>query len=165
MVLMVVLVIAIAAVAVTIILSHRKTAPPNVPPTTASSSSSSAPSSAVHTITGTLTVIFPTAFAQGSDGDPCYVPTDYGNETDGDQVVITDSSGSTLGIGSLTVGILSSGPSGVSGSPVGCQFSFTAANVPDSPFYGVSFDGRMGPQYSESELQADNWTMSLTLTP
>jgi len=163
---MVVLVVAIAAVAVTAtFLSHRKTASPNVPPTAGSSPGSSAASSAAHTITGTLTVIFPTAFAQGSDGDPCYVPTDYGNETDGDQVVITDSSGSTLGIGSLTGGILSSGPGGTSGSPVGCQFSFTAANVPDSPFYGVSIDGRMGPQYSESELQADNWTMSLTLTP
>ncbi len=113
-------------------------------------------SSSTHTVTGTLEVIYPTAPSAGS---PCYVPPDWGNESDGDQVVVANGSGTTLGVGSLTDG------TAVDTGGGGCQFTFAVPGVADSSFYTVTIDGHSGPQYSESQLQGNGWTVSLSLTP
>jgi hypothetical protein len=110
----------------------------------------------IHTIAGTLDVVTQALFGLPA-GASCYVPTAYGGEMNGDQVTVTDGSGSTLGVGTLTNGTVT-GP----GATI-CEFSFTVSDVPDSSFYGVTVDGHSGPQYSKGQLQSANWAMSLSL--
>jgi hypothetical protein len=110
-----------------------------------------------HTVDGNFTVWFPTLFEQTSEGQPCYVPPAYGSEAGGDQVTITNGSGSTLALGTLGEGIAETGTQG------GCKFSFSIPEVPDSAFYGVSIDGHDGPQYSHAEMQSNGWSMDLHL--
>lgn len=112
-------------------------------------------SSSAHTVNGTFEVVYPTASSSGSS---CYVPPAWGNESDGDQVIVTDGSGSTVGTGTLMNGTSF-------GLGDGCQFNFTASGIPDSSFYSFDIDGHAGPQYSESQMEQSGWNVSLSLTP
>ena len=118
------------------------------------------PLASSHNILGTLEVDYPTATAVDGPGAPCNVPPDWGNESIGDQVVIRDGTGTTLATGSLNASSVDDGPGGP-----GCKFTFLVPSVPNSSFYTISVDGHSGPQYSESQLLASGWTMSLNLTP
>jgi hypothetical protein len=110
-------------------------------------------SSTAHSINGTFQVVWPTSWNQGSS---CYVPPGWGGESDGDQVIVTDGSGSTIGTGTLTDGVVKGG---------GCSFTFVVTNVPHESFYSFVIDGHSGPQYSYSQLSGDGWNVSLSLTP
>jgi len=123
--------------------------------TGARTSAAATGSSTSHTISGSFEVIYPTAPAAGTS---CYVPPAWGSESDGDQVVVMDGTGSTLGIGTLTNGTST-------GLGEGCRFSFSVPSLSDASFYSVLIDGHSGPQYSESQLQAQDWNVVLSLTP
>jgi hypothetical protein len=63
----------------------------------------------------------------------------------------------------IGTGTLGSGASELDGAE--CDFSFTVGGLPNSSFYSVAVGGpqRGALTYSESELNSDSWTITLTL--
>ena len=91
-------------------------------------------------------------------GKPCSAtPTGgFGDIHKGTQVVISDRSGGTVGLGVLQGGIEQGGPK------VGyrCVFAFTVTNVPaDADFYGVALGQRGRVQYAESTIRKQKITL------
>ncbi|MEI6454615.1 MAG: DUF4190 domain-containing protein [Actinomycetes bacterium] len=130
-----------------------------------STSGSSSGSATTHTIVGSFEVDYPAALAHGGPGTPCNVPPSWGNESMGDQVVISDGSGATLGVSTLLASSVVDASATDPGGP-GCKFMFMVRNVPgSSAFYTVTIDGHSGPQFSNSDMRAKGWTMELSLTP
>ena len=126
--------------------------------TSASHGAGSTPSPATsHTISGSFEVNFPIDSDVYPQGGPCNVPSGWGGEQPGDQVQVTDSSGSTIGTGTLG--------SGTADDPNGCKFTFSVPDVPDSTFYGFTIDGHTSSQYGESQMKGNGWSVALSMTP
>lgn len=99
-------------------------------------------------ITGSMTL------ASGYAGyNPCAGKGGYTDIRAGAQVVITDSAGATVAIGSLDAGSV---------DDRGCVLPFSVPNVPAGKgFYGIEVSHRGSLKYSEAEFSTRN--MDLTL--
>lgn len=86
-------------------------------------------------------------------GADCTGDSGYEDIKTGAQVAITDSTGKTVGLGSL----VADGEQVLSDTVSGCRFTFAIPNVPaGSGFYGVEVSHRGKVQFSESDLRAGN---------
>ncbi|MFD9949845.1 hypothetical protein ACFWYW_55750 [Nonomuraea sp. NPDC059023] len=70
----------------------------------------------------------------------------YADVVEGAQVVVSDATGRTIGVGRLQFGLL---------AEAGCTFPFEVAGVPgDEPFYGVQIANRGRLQYTAAQMSA-----------
>jgi hypothetical protein len=120
-------------------------------------SKASATTTSTHTMTGTFLVILPES---PPDGQSCYVPSGWGGESPGDEVVVANQSGTTIGTGSLEGGVGAG-----SGVLTGCSFNFSVASLPTTSFYTVTVDNIPSDPESLSTLESDDWTVSLSIVP
>lgn len=97
-----------------------------------------------------LTSVAGTLTLKGSDntedtGYGCQGTGGYDDITKGAQVLITDQSATTLGLGQLSAGIKMG---------TDCKFTFTVDNIPtNKSFYSVKITHRSGPSYTLADLQ------------
>lgn len=107
-----------------------------------------------HTMNGSVVLTNTTGAESACDT----VGTGYADIASGTQVVVKNASGTMIGTGTL-----GSGASELDGAE--CDFSFTVGGLPNSSFYSVAVGGpqRGALTYSESELNSDSWTITLTL--
>ncbi len=108
--------------------------------------------------------------AEVNPGDPdtstvglaCVADDGYDDIDTGAQVVVTDEAGTTLGIGDLGIGILTTSSGDSTGPADRCQFQFAVSDVPTGKkFYGV----HVGNQARGIlRYTADQITEPLTLT-
>ncbi|MFG1776597.1 hypothetical protein ACGFIG_09230 [Micromonospora sp. NPDC049048] len=118
------------------------------PEPAAAPAAASAP--AARTVTGTLMLDDPDGYAWGAQTG-CRGKGGYSDIVPGAQIVVTDSTGATVGLGKLGDGILETAPGAT--VPDGCKFVFTIADVPTGKgFYGVSISERGKVQYPEAQL-------------
>jgi hypothetical protein len=88
-------------------------------------------------------------------GSPCIAEDGYDDITDGAQVIITNASGKTVGVGSLEPGTVSS-----TGSK--CQFEFTVNGIPaGSKFYGIHIGNQNRGVIQEPADQIGNVQLTL----
>jgi hypothetical protein len=109
-------------------------------------------SPAKHTVTGTLTLV--DASAGFTSGSSCAGSGGYSDITPGNNVTVYDGkqniiATSTLGHGTGTFGA--------------CVLTFTVPDVPDEAFYKVEVSHRGGLSFSKTDMQAANWTVSMSL--
>lgn len=110
-----------------------------------------------YTLTGTFTLydsdgywdweVFQTRGCSGTGG--------YGDIVEGLGVVVRDSQGEIIANGDLG-----------KGKPLTatfCEFSFEVTDIPESDFYEVSVGRRGSVVYRRSELEDDDWHLSLVL--
>ncbi|MFF5201757.1 hypothetical protein ACFY3B_19360 [Micromonospora parva] len=110
------------------------------------------------TVTGTLMLDDPSGFAWHSTTG-CSGTGGYNDVSPGAQVIVTDSTGATVGLGKLSTGILETAPGATAAD--GCKFSFIVQDVPTGKgFYGVEVAHRGSVQYPEQQLFG---ALSLTL--
>jgi hypothetical protein len=108
-------------------------------------------------LSGEITLVNTTGDAYSSDtgANSCAGSGGYDDIAGGTtQVVITDQSGATVGVGHLNSGQVLTGD-------LGCDFRFRVASVPaGKSFYKVEVSHRGGIQYTEKEMRAG---VSMTL--
>ncbi len=80
----------------------------------------------------------------------------------GRQVNVSNASGQLLGYGTLGSGTSQTVSEPGADYP-SCVFPFTVSNVPVESLYKIEAGTRGDVSYSLSELEADNWSMTLTL--
>jgi len=107
-----------------------------------------------HTLKGTLDLLdFQTALggcdtSQSNDG--------YTDIAAGEQVIVKNASGTTIGTGMLG-----------SGHPLSddanCHYDFTVVGLPDSSYYEIGLGSRGTQTFSESQFISDHWSITLTL--
>lgn len=106
-----------------------------------------------YAITGSIELFDPDgAF---DSGGPCTGTGGYNDLRQGATVTISDGAGNVLGLGRLS--------SGMGMTSVVCRFTFTVEELPRSDFYQVDVAGRDAPSYTFEEMQAANWTISLSI--
>lgn len=107
-----------------------------------------------HTVTGLIDLLDSTGAAIAVTGTTCRGIGPYRDMGSGTPVTIDDGSGGVTG--SLSPGEVR--------SSTDCQFTFSVAGVPDAPMYSLEVDQLGGtPEEPQSELEADNWVMALTI--
>jgi hypothetical protein len=109
-----------------------------------------------HRISGTLRLLNsdPQSPYITSTGAICQGNGPYGDIAAGNGVALKDGDGKLLAITSLGVG---------SGSPTSCLFGFTMKDVPEVPSYSVEVGQRGSRSYSLADMQANGWTLLLSL--
>jgi hypothetical protein len=103
-----------------------------------------------------------TYFAPGDEeaghtvGDECISTDNYDDIAQGTQVVVTDDSGKTVGVGSLNGGVLAGDADITSMLEASCSFSFSVRVDSPSKFFGVEAgnDARGDIQVSREDLKA-----------
>lgn len=108
--------------------------------------------SSSHQVSGTETIYDYSSYGYRSNGSSCSASYGYSDLTSTNAVTVTD------GAGDSEYTTLYGGT--VSGS--GCVFHFEL-EVADSDSYSVRIGHRNTLSYSRSELQADDWSLSLTI--
>jgi hypothetical protein len=96
------------------------------------------------------------SLARGYDGasSACYGKGGYADIRAGAQVVISDSAGATIAVGSLDAGTVTSGR--------GCVLPFSVPGVPSGKgFYGIEVSHRGVLKYNESEFVTRNLELTL----
>jgi hypothetical protein len=126
-------------------------------PTAVLSSSRSAP--VLVTVTGSVVLARAEIITENGPGTTCWAygnaPTVVAHTTafddvkEGAQVVVTDASGATVGVGALGAGVAS----GTSPADYVCRFAFTVAGVPSGPkFYGVKIGNQPAKQVPSTSI-------------
>ena len=140
------------------------TSPPTTPETAAATTTATVPPTfaapSTYTLTGTLALPPYEVTTYGAlVGDPCPgVFSTFADIVTGAQVIVTDGSGNTLGIGTLT-GTLE--PSSHFGNQNTCVFAFDIGNLPRAAFYGLQFANRPKTLYSYDQLNSYGWSLTL----
>jgi hypothetical protein len=108
----------------------------------------------IHTLKGTIdlsdlqTSLSGCDTSQSNDG--------YTDIAAGEQVIVKNASGTTIGTGMLG-----------SGHPLSddanCHYDFTVVGLPDSSYYVIGIGSRGTQTFSESQLNSDHWSITLTL--
>ena len=116
---------------------------------------------------GTFTVYWPTA--PTSLTPFCSVPPAWGNDSAGEQVLIKDGSGNTVGVTQLLTGTsaIAVSPSGATNDVLttdasgntGCSFGW-GVTVPTKPFYSISIGSHPGPTYALDQMRAAHFTVN-----
>lgn len=92
----------------------------------------------------------------------CRGQNGYTDIEGGAQVQVVDSSGKTLGVGTLSEG--QPGPADYTSThSYTCTFKFAVEGVEDSDFYKLVIGHRDGPTYSDEDLAKADWNMDLSL--
>ena len=127
--------------------------------TACSSTAESDASSESLDTSGSISV--PTGADSRYEGQPCDsfrgvsdrpVEGNFDHIVAGAQVVVTDASGTTIGVSTLQAGELVMAKSG---DALDCLFPFDLSDLPDAEFYGVEVGGTGGGvQFTKSEMQA-----------
>jgi hypothetical protein len=99
-------------------------------------------------------------------GEWCQGGGGYGDVTEGAQVLVKDTSGTTVAFGTLEAGSLT----GVPEQPLSengweCELPFTVRNIPTLDAYSVETGTRGGLLYTHDEMVSSGWTIGLTLGP
>jgi len=89
-------------------------------------------------------------------GRACLGKRGYGDIRPGADVVVMDGAGAILAIGRLEPGVVMSGG-------VTCRLEFVVENVPDVDFYTLEVANRQAPSYSRAEMEAQDWTVELSI--
>lgn len=111
-------------------------------------SKSASPAAKKLTIAGDFTLQL-TEFAWDKNPPTCWGRNGYDDIRQGAQVVITDSTGATVGVGQLSAGE----PSVVSDRATKCVLRWQVPDIPDgSDFYAVEVSHRGKVQYSRAEV-------------
>jgi hypothetical protein len=106
------------------------------------------------TATGTVTLGKDAKGDPKSIGKPCMASpaSGYGDIRKGAQVVVSDSGGKTVAVGTLGAGVERGG------AKIGysCVFAFSVAGIPvGEGFYGVSIGSRKAAQYAENVISGE----------
>jgi len=109
-----------------------------------------------HTITGTLELVdtstdFPSIDVSGST---CHGKSGYSDIAPGMPVTVKDESGKLLGATTLLFG---------TGSTTHCDFDFTIDGVGDASIYSVEGGRRGAISYTKAQLEANGWTVGLSI--
>lgn len=118
------------------------------------------PEPTTYTLTGTFTLYdsderWGSEFAKSLGIEDCRGSGGYGDIREGLGVVVRDSQGAIIANGDLG-----------EGKPLSttlCEFSFEVTNIPESDFYEVSVGRRGSVVYQRSELESQDWHLSLSL--
>lgn len=123
-----------------------------------SSTVASAPTNTpTHTLRGSLTIFgdrtgsFPDIDVTGTR---CEGDGGYSDFTAGGNITVRDGNGTIIASGTLDAGKLVTN---------GCEMPFSIANVPEVPFYSIEIGRRGGYSISLVELQAQRWTLELSI--
>jgi hypothetical protein len=111
-----------------------------------------------HTLHGSVT-IFGDRTGEFRDinvlaGGGCEGYGGFGDLQPGGNVTVRDGNDSIVASGSLEIGKVTYG---------GCEIPFTIPEVPESPFYSIEIGHRDGYSVSLEELNAEQWTLSLSI--
>jgi hypothetical protein len=114
---------------------------------------------------GNVTTIGDSRYEQVT-GEWCQGGGGYGDITEGAQVLVKDTSGTTVAFGTLEAGSLT----GVPEQPLSengweCTLPFTVGNLPTLDAYSVETGTRGGLLYTYDEMVSSGWTIGLTLGP
>jgi hypothetical protein len=119
----------------------------------------------VSTPTGNVTTIGDSRYEQVT-GEWCQGGGGYGDIVEGAQVLVNDTSGTTVAFGTLEAGSLT----GVPDQPLSancweCTMPFTVRNIPTLDTYSVETGSRGGLLYTHDEMVSSGWRIELTLGP
>ena len=99
-------------------------------------------------------------------GGTCIVEDGFDDQESGAQVVVSDASGETVGLGSLVSRGLQASPGTTDMQETWCGFTFTVKDVPTgSEFYGVAIGNRDPVQFPEDELFGGGLSLTLGDVP
>jgi hypothetical protein len=110
-----------------------------------------------HSLTGTIDLSDTvTAYSDGNThyGTTCSGAGGYSDIKAGMPVTVKDESGKILGATSLGTG---------TGGATLCTFAFTIAGVGDATIYSVEAGRRGAVSYPKADLEANGWTVGLTI--
>jgi hypothetical protein len=102
-------------------------------------------------------------------GDECFGEGGSSDINEGADVTVRNQSGETIALGSLGPGQLQEAfPGGSDRDKYGafglaCVFSFEVGEVPDAEFYSVEVSHRGETSYSRDDMEANSWTVELSL--
>ncbi len=101
-----------------------------------------------------------------SEDGPCLVEAGYDDQQDGAQVVVTDATGKTVGVGALKATGLQVLSGSTAMTDTWCGFTFSVLKVPrGSGFYGVAIGHRDPVQFPEDKLFAAPIALALGTIP
>jgi hypothetical protein len=128
------------------------------------------PTPILRSIKGTFTLVAGFSTYVSIVNDACSGNGGYGDIAAGLQVVITDNSGATIGLGHLADDVAATQAANKTSRDLGiydqgdtCVYDFTLSGLPDSPFYGIAVGRRGVVQFSGSDLAARGWTVSMSM--
>jgi hypothetical protein len=118
-----------------------------------------------HSLSGQITVKHMQTYPPSGmrwGGDSCRESGGYSDMREGAQVVVKDGSGSVIAVGALGPG---EAPGAAGEKSPDCQFPFSVAGIPVEEFYSIEVSHRGATTFSHDELEAQGWTVSLSLGP
>jgi hypothetical protein len=142
------LVVLAAVSAVLIVISPGTEAdPPAAPPSQAAASRASTPQAlpSLFSATGMVILEFTPDSVQLGDHPACSGKGEYADIGQGTQVVVSDATGKTIGLGKLGTGVH---------QERGCVFRFAITVPPGGQFYGIEVSHRGRNQYAAYELDS-----------
>lgn len=87
-------------------------------------------------------------------GAPCHMDIGYDDITEGASVTVKDGAGTIIALAELKAGTAE--------SAYDCVFPFSVT-VGDSNFYSIEISHRGEVNYTKAELEAQKWTIALTI--
>lgn len=148
-----------AATPIIIYVTPPPTPAPTLAPTAAvtpSPSPSPSPTSTTHTLQVQVALLAGSDMHYTGTGDGCVSAGPYSDVAPGMQATIKDANGNILGIAEFET-------PGTSPSLGECDFTATATNIPEVPFYAVDLGRRGSVQFSLSELEQHGWVAGLSI--
>lgn len=112
---------------------------------------------ATHTITGIIRLgVKHMGAGSMATNDFCAGTGGYSDLRTGLAVAVFNNTGDQIALGKVD-------KADINPEALACDFSFTIANVPDSDMYSFKFGHRGAPAYSKADLEAANWTLTLSI--
>lgn len=78
-------------------------------------------------------------------------------------VTLRDGGNNVIGTTTTSDDVPTEGPGNVASDDDACHAEFTIADVPEADFYQITVGTHDGPSYSLAEIEAQSWTMELSL--
>jgi hypothetical protein len=125
------------------------------------------PTPPVNTISGTFVLKQDSTVDINPTAKQCTGTGGYRDIAVGAPVTVTDASGTVVGLGSLIYDEEAENAfyktHASSSTPHECHYSFSVSGLVDAAFYGIEVRHRGVVRYSKADLQAKNWTVTLSL--